>query len=92
MNKCLKITIKVGPKQGFIQNIVLKNARKFGLEGLAQPVGEDKVRIIVCGDKEQVDSFVDIIHKESSKDKVEDIEIEPHLKDKDYRGVFRVIE
>jgi acylphosphatase len=92
MNKCLRITLTVEPKAAFLQNVVQKYARKFELEGLAQPMGSDKVRIIVCGEKELVDDFIDIIHKESPKADVQDIEIEPFLKDKDYRGVFRVIE
>lgn len=91
MNKCLKITLTIEPKAGFLQNFVQKYARKFELEGLAQPVGSGKVKIIICGEKEHVDDFVDVIHKESPKE-VHDIEIEPFLKDRDYRGVFRVIE
>ncbi len=92
MNKCLKITLTVEPKTEFLQDIVQKYARKFELEGLAQPVGGSKVKIIICGEKEHVDDFVDIIHKESPQADVQDIEIEPFLKDRDYRGVFRVIE
>jgi acylphosphatase len=92
MNKCLKITLTVEPKNGFLHNVIQKYARKFGLEGLAQALGKDKIKIIVCGERDHVDHFVDIIHKESPKENIEDIEIEPFLKDKDYRGVFRVIE
>jgi acylphosphatase len=92
MNKCLKITLTLEIKTGFLHNVVQKYARKFELEGLAQSVGGDKVKIIICGDKEHVDDFIDVIHKESPKAAVQDIEIEPFLKDKDYRGVFRVIE
>lgn len=80
------------PTAGFLQKIVQKHARKLDLEGMVQQVVKDLVKIIVCGKKEQVDSFVDLLHKEISDTKFHDIEIEPFLKDKDYRGVFRVIE
>lgn len=92
MNKCLKIMLKVEPKDGFLQNIIQKYARKYDLEGFAQQWAKDQVKIIVCGQKDMVDSFVDIIHKEAHKTHIHAIEIEPFLKDRDYRGVFRVIE
>lgn len=102
MNKCLKITLTIeshavetlgkNAKDGFLQSVVQKYARKYGLEGMAQPISIDKIKIIICGHKDKVDVFVDIIHKELPAQKVEDIEIEPYLKDKDYRGVFRVLE
>ena len=75
-----------------MQNVIQQNARKFELEGIVQALSSDKVKIIVCGEKEQVDFFVDSIHKESVQTTIKDIEIEPYIKDRDYRGVFRVIE
>lgn len=101
MNKCLKIIITIdcqadgqdGRPFGdhLLQNVIQKNARKYGLEGMAQPVAADKIKIIICGHKDHVDVFVDIIHKESPE-AVGNIEIEPHLKDRNYRGIFRVLE
>jgi acylphosphatase len=92
MNKCLKITITIEPKDGALLSTIQKHARKYELEGIVQPLVPDKVKIVICGEKEQVDLFVDALHKEASKEPIKDIEIEPHVKDKDYRGVFRVIE
>lgn len=92
MNKCLKITFSMKPKEGFLHAVIQQHARSYDLEGVVQALGPDKAKIIVCGDKEQVDLFVDALHKESAKAPINDIEIEPHVKDKDYRGVFRVIE
>ena len=92
MNKCLKITLTLDPQEGFLQNVIQRNARKFELEGMVQALSADKIKIIVCGEKEQVDFFVDSIHKESVQTTIKDIEIEPYIKDRDYRGVFRVIE
>ncbi|MDP3889009.1 MAG: acylphosphatase [bacterium] len=93
MNKCLRITITADFPEGFLYNFVQKSARKCNLEGVAQVVEEDRqVRIIICGSREDVDQFLDLLHKGPSKFVPENIEIEPFLKDKDYRGVFRVIE
>ena len=93
MNKCLRITLTANFPEGFLHNFVQKNARKLNLEGVAQFLDSDRcARIIVCGLKDNVDLFVDILHKGSPKWAPKDIEIEPFLKDKDYRGIFRVIE
>lgn len=92
MVKCLKINIIMTPTEVFLKEVIQKHARKFELEGYCQPVNSNSVKVIICGIKEKVDSFLDILHKEVSKKNIEDIEIEPFVKDKDYRGVFRVVE
>lgn len=92
MSKCIKITFTGSPKPDFLQKVVQKHARGLKVEGLAQVNDEGNFKIIVCGETESVDSFVDLVYKESVKAALEDIEVEPFLKDKDYRGVFRIIE
>ena len=88
MNKCLKITITVDKLNGLLNEVIKAHARSMDLEGVARPEGPTKVIIIACGKKERVDSFVELLQKEA----VQDVAIEPFRKDKDYRGVFRVIE
>ena len=88
MNKCVKITVTVESLSEFLHEIIKPHARSMDLEGLVQPVGTVQARIIACGSKEKVDAFVELLQKEA----LMDIEIEPFIKDKDYRGVFRVIE
>jgi len=92
MNKCLKIIVHIKPQKRLIQAVIQQHARDLALEGLVQPIAVDRLKIIACGKKEQVDLFVDMLHRESAQEDIQDIEIEPFLKDKDYRGVFRVIE
>lgn len=93
MNKCLVVTFLADIPKGFLQNQVLKYAKKLSVEGTAQILStENKVRIIVCGSKERVDSFLDFIHKGIGTWSPQNLEIEPFLKDKEYRGVFRIIE
>ena len=88
MNKCLKITITVERMEGFLHTVIQRNARAYGLEGMVKPLSTSRISIIVCGKKDSVDTFVDELQKEQ----ISDVEIEPFVKDKDYRGVFRVIE
>lgn len=93
MKKCIKITFEAQIPKGFLQDSVQKHARSFDIEGMAQIIiADNQVRVIACGEKEAVDDFLDNLHKDFSKAKIADIEIEPFLKDKDYRGVFRIIE
>lgn len=93
MKKCVKITFSVDIPEGFLQSSVQKHARKCALEGTAQIItSEQNVRVVACGEKDSVDEFLDLLHKEFSRVKITDFEIEPFLRDKDYRGVFRIIE
>ena len=93
MNKCVKIRFSLGYPEDALKTFVQKHARKLELEGIAQVVSsEDKTLIFVCGPKDDVDVFVDLLHKGTKEIVFENIEVEPFLKVKDYRGVFRVIE
>jgi len=94
MNKCLRITVQGVLPNGFMRTVVQKYAKKFDLEGTAQRLsGADQaVKIVVCGRKETVDEFVDALYKGIVKVDVDYIDVEPFFKEKDYRGVFRVIE
>jgi len=92
MKKCVKITFQVPLKKDFLQNVVQQNARLFGLEGVAQTQAPDAVKIIAFGEIDAIDNLVDVLHKEATTYSIHNIEIEPFLKDRDYRGIFRVIE
>lgn len=93
VKKCLKIALDNGVPSTFIRSFVQVHARRLGLEGVAQTiVDEGLVRIVVCGHKDNVEEFLDVLHKGTPSYSPEQIEVEPFLKDKDYRGVFRIIE
>jgi len=92
MKKCLKITLKGNFSAGILCSFVQKYARKLHIEGTAQLIGSQEVLIVACGTKVEVDSFLDVLHKASKQWSPEDVFIEPFLKEKDYRGIFRVIE
>lgn len=92
MNKCLRITFSVDLKAGFLHDVVQAEARKNALEGYAQQVNTEQVRIIVCGDSDKIEAFLDALHRQSLQYHIANIVAEPFLKDRDYRSVFRVIE
>jgi len=75
-----------------LYDFIQQNARKFALEGSVQAQLPHTIKIIVVGTHEAIESFIDILHKESLKRSITDLEVEPFLKDRDYRGIFRVIE
>lgn len=94
MNQCLHITFILDSSKEFLHAVVLKEARSLGIEGIAQMISNDvkQVKVIACGDRESVEEFLDILHNELARDSIKDLEVEPFLKEKDFRGVFRVIE
>ncbi|MFC1842973.1 acylphosphatase [Candidatus Dependentiae bacterium] len=91
MIQCLVITLAVGAVKGFLDNFVKKHANSLHLEGVAQFVDDEHVKIVVCGPSENVDDFIDLLYEKSSKFKLDDIAVESFFKDRDYRGIFRVI-
>lgn len=93
MKKCLRITFSADNlPAGFLDDFVKKHALKLTLEGVAQVMPEEgRVKVIACGEKDDVDAFLDVLHKGAHPTYLDDIEVEPFVKDKDYRGVFRVI-
>jgi acylphosphatase len=90
--KCVRLVFNATLPKDFLHEVIQKIARNYNLEGLVQMMGADQVKIIACGPKEKVDLFVDEMHREMTNRKIFQLEVEPFLKDKDYRGVFRVIE
>lgn len=91
MNKCLRITVFGTCTDDLLTSFIQKIAHTFELEGTASAIDDTQALIIVCGDKDNVDKFLDALHKGTTLWKPEDVEVEPFLKDKDYRGVFRII-
>lgn len=92
MNKCLKITLILKSTEGILQNFVQKNAQKFNIEGTVQSADNETIKIIACSKVDNLDKFIDSLYQGYKNNVPQIIEIEPFLKDKDYRGVFRIIE
>lgn len=92
MKKCVKIIVQGKFPEGFLFNFVKQQVQSLELEGTGQMIEENTIRIILCGDPNIIDKFMDHLHKYTQADGITSIELEPFLKEKDYRGVFRIIE
>lgn len=92
MKKCLKITFSGEVSDTFLKKSIQKPAQNLQVEGTVQQLPDQEIRIIACGTHEDVEELLDIIHKETARIGIETIHVEPFIKDKEYRGVFRIIE
>jgi len=91
MDQNLMITLIVGKAKDFLDEFVKKYANKYGLEGSARLVSANQVKLVICGDSDKVDDFIDHLYKNFEKYEIEDISVEPYFRERDYRGIFRVI-
>jgi len=92
MKKCLRLLITAKFSKDVLENFIQKNAKKLNLEGTAQKVGDTQVLISICGLGPDLDQFMDVLHKGSATFAMDDLQVEPFLREKDYRDVFRIIE
>lgn len=93
MNQCLRITFEVpSDKKQSLRSLIQEEAKKCFLEGTVRIMPNAQLKVVACGNKHKVDMFLDAVLKEIQKLRCDGLEIEPFLKDRDYRGVFRVIE
>ena len=91
ITKCLRITIFATPVAN-VHTLLQKTARELGIEGTVQIADQKTIKIIACGLKENVDAFIDILHARAMGNNPKNIEVEPFVKERDYRKVFRIIE
>jgi hypothetical protein len=89
--KCVRVLVE-GAKSSFNLAAVCDRARAVGVEGVGQRIAAETVRIQLCGQPDRVDEVIDSIAKECARYEGCFLELEPFLKDKDYRGIFRVLE
>lgn len=94
MKQCLHITFILKVPRSFLQTALAQRARQLSIEGTAHSAGaeEPTITVVACGLKERLSELIDDLHKEAAKKNIERIQIEPFIKTKDYRGVFRIIE
>ncbi len=71
---------------------IRKLAIQYHLEGTLFVHTTGEIEITIFGRKELIDTFIDELHQCSGSDTALQVAIEPAKKDKDYRGVFRVIQ
>ena len=59
---------------------------------MAQAIDAHTIKIIACGSNKDLEEFMDSLYIGYKNIKPSGMESEPFLRDKDYRGVFRIIE
>lgn len=91
MIKSVRVYINADFDAAQLQSSIQKHARDLSVEGSVQ-YHDGKIKITASGKKDNIDKFIDLIHKETAIYTDDIIEVEPFLKDRDYRGVFRIIE
>ena len=92
MNKCLLVTVSLRKYSEDLVIYIQKSAKANRIEGTIRALDKGTLEIIACSDDDNLDKFIDDIYKGYKSAKPISVEIEPFLKDRDYRGVFRIIE
>lgn len=92
MSQCLKVSFIVGSTDfDEMGKRLQKEAKKLNIEGVMQQSQKDKFEVVVCGISDKVEQFLDFIYKECALQKSCELEVEPLMKERDYRGIFRSI-
>ncbi len=91
MKKSLRITVTCANAERAKRDFIQKRAQGFGLEGVVQQPQEDQLIMYVSGLFDRVDDFVDLLYLGAAGYVFKDIEIDS-CDNRDYRGVFRVVE
>ncbi|MFH1831229.1 MAG: acylphosphatase [bacterium] len=92
MKQSVKIKITGQVQEVGYRKFAQKQAQTLGIEGTIQNLDDQSVIIYVCGDATKLDQFIDLLYKGPNKSKIADIQIEPLLTEKSFRGVFRILD
>lgn len=91
MNRCLKMTVKMAKWDSDWSTEVQKKAKKLEIEGLMQISDDAQITIMACGKDAQLDDFIDYLYDFLLSVNAQIEELEPFIKERDFRGIFRVI-
>ncbi len=91
MSRCIKMTFSVQRSSEKLLNALQKQALECKLEGFVMASTPETVKIIACGVSADLDTFLDKVDEVIAAQGGQDVIIDPFLKDKDYRGVFRIM-
>lgn len=92
MKKCIKVQFYTKNPQEFLKHVIPPGVKNFRVEGIAQAIDAQTIQVFICAEQEELDNFLDLIYENIDRYTLENIEVEPFLKDRDFRGVFRVVE
>lgn len=91
MSRCLKVLIKINDWRPEFSHDIQRQAQKTKVEGQIQLINPQQLKLIVCGKNDQLDEFIDYIFDLFISSGVSIEALEPFLKERDYRGIFRII-
>lgn len=93
MKRSIKITVVGDVNDLSYKQFTQKQAKDLAIEGVVQNQNEEPGLVIYAhGPADNIEKFIDLLYKNPSGKVVEDVYAEPFVKEKDYRGVFRIIE
>lgn len=95
MHKCVRVKVHgVGCKRySELGTVVEKIARERALEGSLYRQNQQDIELVVAGEKEGVEHVLDFVYEWAKADVVDcAVTVEALLKERDYRGIFRVID
>lgn len=91
MRTCVKVRFETNDAAKTLKKFVAEQAKAFSIEGVGQETGKTNVQLLVCGEQDNVDDFVDALYLGSSSIKLYNIEVESCMSDRSFRGVFRIV-
>lgn len=92
MKQCLRLTI-FGTVQGVkFRSFIQQQAQALGIEGTVQNAEDGTVLVFACGVSEHLDQFIDMLYKGCPGATVDNVVAEPMMRERDFRGVFRILE
>ncbi len=91
MSRCIKMTFEVKNGNERLFEEIQKKARECQLEGFIMASSPQAIKMIACGVSADLDLFLDTVDEIIVRQGGKNMEIDPFLKDKDYRGVFRIM-
>jgi len=92
MKKCIKVQFHAKNPKDFLKKVIPPGIKNSKVEGVAQAIDHQTVQVFICAEQEDLDNFLDLIYENIDQYILEGIEVEPFLKDRDFRGVFRIVE
>lgn len=92
MFKSLKIIIS--GKVAFLEyaNFLANKAIILEIQGSVQRFDQNKLLVYATGDADKVESFIDALYVYDKSSEIDDVDIKPLDENKDFRGVFRIIQ
>lgn len=97
MKKCIKISLVSIDDTKKVFNELKEVIGDPGVEGVAYVADTDSVEMVAYGDKEKVDELVAsvedlVVAYEMQEGSNMYVFVEPHIKDENFRGLFRFVQ